>query len=229
MPTINRRRAFLAGLTAAVATPTVVAPVAAAQVPTLQEVPEIIEIGQRLHGLLEAARAAEARKAEARAIYESSKPAVPKQLVVGRGEHPWRDTTEDEVDVDNQMIPDNGRFPARRIYRSRNLKAFLVRWGDDLQPDDAKRLRKLARIARRHERADAEALALSGYMDRKAGLRQANEALDEQVDRLLELEPVTMAGLVVYARAISACRDTSGLGRVGDNQILRLLEADQNA
>lgn len=135
------RRAFLAGLSVAVAAPAVVARVAAANTPSAPaEVPEILAIGERLPALVEAARAASQRKAEARAMYERTKPPVPEPLVVGSGEYPWRDTTEDEVDIDGKVTPYLGRMPTRRIYRARNLKAFLIRY--DLWPDDAKRARK---------------------------------------------------------------------------------------
>jgi len=206
------RRAFLAGL-AAVAAPAVVTPVAATTAaPSIQEVLEILEIGQRLPALVEAVFAAEARKVEARAVYERTKPPIPKQLIVPEHWHE-RDISEDERDIENAMLPHNGRFPARRIYVWREMKARMIVHNLSPDSDEGKKLRKLIRIARKHERASAAALAASGYPDRKEELERANDTLDEQIDRLLELEPVTKAGLVVYARAISACRDTSGLDK----------------
>jgi len=233
--TKSARRAFLAGLTATVAAPAVATPVAAATVaPSIQEVPEILEIGQRLPGLLEAVLAAEARKVEARAVFERTKPSIPKQLIVPEHWHE-RDISEDERDIENVMVPHNGRFPARRIYVWRSMKARMIVHNVSPDSDEGKHLRKLVRIARRHERASDAALAASGYPERKEDLERANAALDEQVDRLLEREPVTMAGLVVYARAISACRDTSGLdkadqlGEVLADALLRMDAADVKA
>lgn len=215
------RRAFLAGL-AAVATPAVAAPVAVAM-PAPAEVPEILSIGQRLPGLLEAVLAAEARKVEARAVYERTKPPMPKQLIVPEHWHE-RDISEDERDIENRMVSHNGSFPARRIYVWREMKARMIRHNVAPNSDEGKHLRKLIRIARKHERANAAALAASGYPDRKEDLERANDALDDQIDRLFELEPVTMDGLVVYARVISSCpsRRSDELAGVVAKALLRM-------
>lgn len=216
--TTPARRSFLAALTAAIAAP------AAATLPALpakaepmpEEARELLALGEKLAGLLDEWREAAARFAEARALYEKLRPAVPQGLAwtYEHGTHMRHEAVE-QRDLDGNCVmwepPRGGRQPLL-LYKSNYLQARILRFEIPRSTKEGKAARRLVRLAKKYE-ADVEAAWQSSDLEKHRGaLGDVRIAIQDLVyEEILAIEPRGPDGLAVYARALLALRET-GVG-----------------
>jgi hypothetical protein len=188
-------------------------PAPAATLP--QEDPAIIAMGERIDPLLTAYRNAAEDRLKARACAEAACPAVPEELVCKEAD--WMGNAEREIDVEGKEILIlhhlmNGEpyMAPRRIFDSKQTKAAIERGNlyCDRRTKFGKKVARLIETAEKYETERAAAIERSGLDD--AMTRQFEAAYD--VERLafeaFEIEPRTMAGALIQARALNACAET---------------------
>lgn len=224
MHTMNRRRAFLVGTAALAAAPVAIAVTPAVAAPAIQENPELLEIGRQIPALLETYRAALARKAEAAAIYERTRPPLPDELVWST-DYRWdRELSEPETDLERNAVYFATGRSQRQTYRWKLVQSYIIRQELPRHTKEGKRLRKIARVAKKYERETAAALKASGYWLRDAELNDPISQMDKLAWKLHmrpELKPRTSKGVLIFASAtlaIAECssRDTPrGQGHAG--------------
>jgi hypothetical protein len=198
---------------AAVNTAAIVAtrPAPAATLP--QEDPAIIAMGERIEPMLAAYRNAAEDRLKARANAEASCPAIPEELVCSAAS--WAGCTDSERDVEGkEIVPPAviGEFPPRprRILHSESTKAAIARGNliCDRRTRFGKEIVRLVDSAEKYEADRAGAIERSGLDD--AIERQYLAAIEVQTVAFgaFEIEPRTMAGALVQARALNACAET---------------------
>jgi hypothetical protein len=219
-PTVTSRRSFLgraatfiaagaAGSTAIVAT----RPPPAADLP--QEDPAIIALGERIEPLLLEYRIAAADRAKARASAEANCPAVPEELVC---KGPPCGYSVNEVDVEGKEILHDvfavdgkkyARLP-REILNSEETKAAIARGNlhCDRRTTFGKNLVRLVETAEKYEAERAAAIERSGLDDAIRCQFEAAYEIEKLAYEAFEIEPRTMAGALIQARALNACIET---------------------
>lgn len=225
------RRSFLAALSAIVAAPAAVVavPAIAAKVEPAEDL-DLLAMGPRIEETFAAYREALAKQAEARAIYQRIKPLLPTELIA-------RDVMDHhmcggETELDAAVYDASGR--RREIYQWRGVKAHIIRQGHSAKTKEGRRLRKIARLARKYETDVAAASKQSGYTQRSDEADAAANELELAIVDLKErAAPSTMAGALILARSISAidqisaerphiARDVAFIGRELARTILRI-------
>jgi hypothetical protein len=215
------RRALMAGARVFAVAASLPPAIAAASVlphsgPALSEDANLLALGEQIAPLLNAYRAAAERKREARATAEALCSPVPDELVHQCKDFEyWGGCIEDEVDVEGKKIwPPNylgadGKTYARRargILKANLMKDAIA--GGNLNGDRRSRqgreMRRLIEISEKYEAERAAAIERSGVLE------AANELCNSAVDiemlayEVRELEPVTMVGVMIQARALAA-------------------------
>lgn len=207
------RRSFLAGLSAALTAPAAVAlaaPVAQAATLELQESPELVMIGEKLSTLLDAYRGATARKVEAVEHFERTRPTVPAELVRSPQERRYGDLCWPETNIDGEDVYLSEDGYQRYIFRWKNVQSHVILREISPRTREGKWLRKIARLAKKHERHTAAARVQSGYDDLSREAQLVALKIDELARRLhteTELTPRGSKGLVIYAEALTAIAD----------------------
>jgi hypothetical protein len=218
-PTLTDRRGFLrravtalaAG--AAVNATAIVATRPAPAAALVQEDPAIIALGERIEPLLVAYRNAADDRIKARANAEASCPAVPEELVCN-GAH-WRGCTETECDVEGKEIRtllvdgEDGKKYAqlpREILNSEKTKAAIA--GGNLYCDRrtkfGKEVIRLIDTAEKYETERAAAIDESGLPDAMRRQWEAAYEIEKLAYEACEIEPWTMAGALIQARALTS-------------------------
>jgi hypothetical protein len=217
-PPVTTRRSFLgraatfiaagaAGSTAIVATRS--AP--AADLP--QEYPAILALGDRIEPLLAAYRNAAEERIKARATAETNCPAVPEELVCN-GPF-WAGCTESERDVEGKEIrtlllqSEDGKKYAqlpRNILNSEETKAAIARGNlhCDRRTTFGKKVVRLIETAEKYEAERGAAIERSGLPDAKARQLEAAWEIEKLAYEACDIEPLTMAGALIQARALTA-------------------------
>jgi hypothetical protein len=208
------RRSFLrraaTALTAIVATRP--APAAA----LVQEDPAIIALGQRIEPLLVAYRNAAEERLQARTAAEASCPAVPEELVI-QGTF-LAGCTVSECDVEGgeilhdvfSMDGTKYRRVPRQILNSEETKAAIARGTlhCDRRSQFGKKLVRLIETAEKYETERESAIERSGLDDARERQYLAGIEVQTLAFGAFEIEPRTMAGVLVQARALNACAET---------------------
>lgn len=166
--------------------------------PVITERPELIDAGQRLDTLEAEWRAAQALRVEARGVAESLVPPVPDEIihygpptlgverqcdVEGRPRHD-KPSIVDSIGL--QTAIDDGR-----IYAPKRTKY-------------GKKMRHLIEVARKYETDRAAAIERTGLNDHLERVFRAATGLQETAREVAEIEPLTMAGVAIQARALCA-------------------------
>jgi hypothetical protein len=176
--------------------------VAAAPVP---EDPAIIALGERIEPLLAAYRSAAADRIKARANAEAISPAVPEELVC-KGPF-WAGCTERERDLeDKQVWPEDRRLPPRDLFDSKQAKRMVAQGNlhCDRRTKFGKDTARKIQIAERYEADRAAAIEHSGLSAAISNQFEAAYAIEELAREAAEIEPRTMAGAIIQARALAA-------------------------
>lgn len=188
------RRSLLSFLTATVAG----APIAAAASslptkvpPVVQEAPDLIAAGEQLEAAGEVLKAAVARKDDAEALYERTRPAVPDELHARSADR--LSNTNLTYTVGDKEVS---------VYFSRGVRAEIILRDVSRHTKEGKRLRRIARIAKAYEDAEAAAELSAGCAQRKLEAEEAATEVFRVVEALLQQEPTTLRGAGFIARAL---------------------------
>lgn len=184
----------------------------AATAALVQEDPAIIALGERIEPLLTAYRSAAEDRLKARASAEASCPAVPEELVCN-GAY-WAGCTDSDRDVEGKEIlhkafSDDGetswRVP-RRILNSGETKAAIARGTlfCDRRTTFGKKVVRLIQTAEKYEAEREAAIEQSGLPDAMARQWEAAYEIEKLAYETVEIEPQTMAGALIQARALTA-------------------------
>jgi hypothetical protein len=192
----------------AIALSAVTEPTAPAE-PVVTESPELIELGERLAPMIEHFRMAQARKAEASALYEKIKPARHDDLVVSPNEGWERSLTEGEVDplTHEPICLKCGR--RRPIYRSALIRSHIALTETNGRTKEGRRLHRLARLAKQYEKAVATACKESGYELWDEEARAAARDFCQTAKALLDFEPSTRHGISIYGGALQVMQEAA--------------------
>jgi hypothetical protein len=214
------RRALMAGARVFAVAASLPPAIAAASVlphsgPALSEDANLLALGEQIAPLLNAYRAAAERKREARAMAEALCPPLPDELVRSpKGE--WASwCAEREVDIEGKNIwPPNYVGADGKTYARMHreiLKADLIKKAlasgkiyASRRSKRGKEIWRLIGISEKYEAERAAAIECSGVLE------AANELCNSAVDiemlayEVRELEPVTMVGVMIQARALAA-------------------------
>ncbi len=212
MTITTSRRAILTGFAVGPAAALIPAEFCMAA-PAAKESAELLALGEQIDPLLATYRAAVARHREARANAEANCPPVPEELVC-KGRQ-WAGCTACEADVEGKIIwPPNyvgtdGKTYApasRNILNSENTNAVIARGNlnCDGRTQFGKQLRKLIRTAERYEAERTAAIERSGVRDTADNLSWAALRIEFLAVEIRKIEPTTVLGLQIYARALMA-------------------------
>ena len=188
----TRRRSVLAGLFAA---PVVAAaPVMAASRPNpIPETPGLLDLGEKLAAAESRLRKAIDLKAEALALYERTRPQLPEELIATSRDRQTGRAEDREVPGGEDQC----------IYVWRGIRADLIRYDISRKTKEGKRLRHLARVAKKYEVAELAALAGSGLDDAKeASLFAAHEYIALTRDLAKVDGALTVDGARIFAKAL---------------------------
>lgn len=180
---------------------------------SVTELPELIDAGQRLDGLLIDWRAAQASRLEARALAERLVPPVPDEIVC-RGPM-WAACTEEVTDVEGKQLglvfvtDESGKkrvIPPQQIIDATALRRQIEggRIYCDGRTKFGKRVKRMIAVAEQYEAERAAAIERSGidvHIERCTITAMRIQAIARDV---AELEPLTMLGASVQARALVA-------------------------
>jgi hypothetical protein len=219
-PPVTTRRSFLgraatflaagaAGTTAIVATRP--APAAA----LVQEDPAIVVLGERIDPLLAAYRNAAEDRLKALANAEANCPAVPEELVCEGAPCGY---SVSECDVEGKEIlhdvfsmdgTKRARLP-RQILNSEKTKAAIARGNlhCDRRTTFGKKVVRLIETAEKYEAEREAAIERSGLADIWERQYLAAIEIEKLGFEAFEIEPWTMAGALIQARALNACAET---------------------
>jgi hypothetical protein len=217
VPTDTSRRSFLrravtalaAG--AAVNATAIVATRPAPAAALVQEDPAIVAMGERIGPLLVAYRNVAEERLKARAAAEANCPAVPEELVC-EGVH-WAGCTESECDVEGREIwppsvvgENNYARRARRILHSESTKAAIARGNlyCDRRTKFGKEIARLIDTAEKYEAEREAAIKQSGLRDAMQRHWEAAYEIEKLGYEACDIEPQTMAGVLIQARALTA-------------------------
>ena len=221
-PTVTSRRSFLgraATFLAAGAAGTTTAIVAAHPAPAaalVQEAPAIVALGERIEPLLVAYRNAAEDRLKARANAEAACPAVPEELFC-EGTF-FAGCTTGECDVEGKEILHNvftqdgtkyWRLP-RQILNSEETKGAIARGNlyCNRRTKFGKKLVRLIETAKKYETERAAAIERSGLDDAMTRQLEAAYEIEKLAFEAFEIEPRTIAGELIQARALNAFADT---------------------
>jgi hypothetical protein len=187
-------------------------PAPAADIP--QEDPAIIALGERIGPLLAAYRNAADDRLKARANAEASCPAVPEELV-SEGTF-FAGCTTSECDVEGREVlravvgEDKYARRPRQILNSEETKAAIARGNlyCNRRTKFGKKLVRLIETAEKYETERATAIERSGLDDARSRQYLAAIEVEKLAFEAFEIEPRTMAGVLVHARALNACAET---------------------
>jgi len=231
-PITIARRGFLGRTVAALAAATTanVAAIATTRPAgaALSELPELIDAGQRLDVLRAEWMAADAARLAARAIAESTVPPVPEEIVC-KGAF-WAGCTEEETDVEGKSLPAILIKNEDGTARIHELPKWIVRSAAlreqttngriycDGRTKFGKKVKRMIAVAERYETERAAAIEKSGLTEATTRLNFAWVEIDRLAREVAEMQPRTIAGAAVMARALSAYVETesySGNGKWG--------------
>ena len=200
-----QRRSFLTALFAA---PVVAAaPVLGAiPAPAVADSSELLALGQRLSPLLDSFRVALAKKVEAEAVYERLMPSVPDELRACRSDQ-TRGLTDRVTNLSGAVKGADGGYI--EIYCSRNIRANMILWEINGRTTEGRRLHRLARRAKQYETAANAAYEQSGYEGRQEEARSIAEEVLAAVAKLTKIEPLSTAGVLLYARCLAVIPDVA--------------------
>jgi hypothetical protein len=205
------RRLFLSGAAALPATAVAAAAPALLTVTPAEDV-RLLALGERIDPLLEAYRAAIARKAIARALAEGLCPPVPDELVCKRGPYDWAEVEQDvegkEIHPTNYISEDGktyGRMP-RYILKAEELQG-AIDCGNLYAPKRTKFGKKIhaqIKTAKEYEANREAAIERSGILQAASELRHAAYDIEHLAYRVREIEPLTMVGVTIVGRTLDA-------------------------
>jgi hypothetical protein len=179
----------------------------------LQEDPAIITLGERIEPLLGAYRNAAEDRLKARANAEASCPAVPEELVgtfmgrtVSECDVEGREILHDVFSMDGKKC---ARLP-RQILNSEETKAAIARGTlhCDRRTTFGKKVVRLIETSEKYEAERAAAIERSGLNDAMTRQFDAAYEIEKLAGAAFEIEPRTMAGALIQARALNACAET---------------------
>lgn len=203
-PTMGRRgflgRTVAALAAAGAANVTAIAGTRAA-VATVTEHPELLDAGRRLDALAAEWQTAQALRLEARAVAESLVPTVPDEIIQHGPPIPG---TERQCDVEGHPLNDRPY-----IYDSVALQSAIDD-GSIYAPKRSKfgkKMRAVVEIAKKYETERLAAIDRSGLNDHLERVHITAMRLQEIAREVAEIEPLTMAGAAVQARALCAYAD----------------------
>ena len=203
--TLIARRGFLGRTVAALAAAgsANVGAVAATRppAPVITERPELIDAGRRLDALHSEWQAAQSLRVEARTVAESLVPPLPDELI-----HYGPPTLGIERQCDVEGRP---KYDEPSIVDSIGLQTAI----DDGRVYAPKRskygkhMRHLIEVAKKYEAERSAAVERSGLNDQLERVYAAAIGLQEIAREVAEIEPLTMAGAAIQARALCAYSD----------------------
>jgi hypothetical protein len=214
----NRRAILTGAATVAVAMPAAAAfasppPVSAAAAP---ENANLLALGQQIDPLLSVYRAAAERKREARAMAEALCPSLPDELVVKPKDRlRWAGCAEREIDVEGKSVwpPDYtgadgktyARFP-REVLEGNLIKEAIARGNvyASRRTKRGKEVWKLIDISEKYEAGRKAAIERSGVLEAAHELRRSAVDIEMLAYELRKIEPATMIGTLIQARALVA-------------------------
>jgi hypothetical protein len=199
---MNSRRTFLARAARALAggAAASLAPAAPVQAAPAEN-PELLALGEQLRQTLTDFHAATARKAEARDKAERLCPPVPNDIVVDEPSRLCASYTEFETDVEG-----NEREQERRIIVSAQARQ-AVRNGYFSASRRTKAGREFwhkVAVAEQYEAQRAAAIEEAGLNAAMEAEHWAAVAVERIARKIGDIEPRTMAGVVILARALIA-------------------------
>jgi hypothetical protein len=211
---LGRAATFLAAGAAGTTTAIVAVPSAPAA-SLVQEDPAIVALGERIEPLLAAYRNAAEDRLKARAVAEANCPAVPEELVCEGAPCGY---SVGEVDVEGKEILHNvftkdgtkyWRLP-RQILNSEETKAAIARGNlyCNRRTKFGKKLVRLIETAEKYETERAAAIERSGLDDAMTRQLEVAYEIEKLAFEAFEIEPRTMAGELIQARALNAFADT---------------------
>ena len=238
-PSTGRRRLFglAAGAAAAITAPAVIAATPAIATPAIQENPELLEIGRQLPALLENYRAAVARRSEAAAVCERTRPTLPEELIWSPEHHRGGGLHRSETGLDGaevylgEMSDDGSRYN-RSTYRWKLVQSEIILREISRHTKEGKQLHRIARLAKKYERDTGAALKASGYWEREGEVGSASVKIDKLAWKLhqhSDLKPCTAKGVLVYANVMLAVDECAGRDDIrgrGHIAYLALIVAD---
>jgi hypothetical protein len=181
----------------------------------VHEDPAIIALGERIEPLLAAYRNAAEDRLKARANAEASCPAVPEELEC-EGAPCGYSVSECDVegkeilhDVFNMDGTKRARLP-RQILNSEETKAAIARGNlyCNRRTKFGKKLVRLIETAEKYETERTAAIERSGLDDAMTRQFEAAYEIEKLAFEAFEIEPRTMAGALIQARALNACAET---------------------
>ncbi len=210
------RRTLLAGITAALAAttapPALAAISAPAAAPPATEAPELLELGARLADLTVKIRAAHVRIDEARAAFDRLKPALPREIMASKGAI----FSTLLRGVDGQPVKADGGRDLIDVFSSREVRAHIIRHDVPRNTKEGRQLRRIARLAQKHEREHEAAVQACGFDEASDALSGLQIELQCLAEAAAAIKPVTSEGLAVYAAFFIACteerQDDHGMG-----------------
>ena len=184
----------------------ITAPAAAVALP--QEDPAIIALGERIEPLLAAYRSSAADRLKARANAAAPCPAVPDEIIV----HFTSGIGRSECDVEGLEIWPSGlnehgvRDLPRQILDSEKTKAAIARGNlyCNRRTKSGKKLAKQIEIAERYEKEREAAIDRSGLLGAASREWKAAYEIEKLAGEAAEIEPRTMAGAIIQARALAS-------------------------
>lgn len=205
----------------ATASAVVASPSIAAKIPSLpitetvrnilEEDPRIVELGEKIASLLQAYRTLTAQETEAYATFERVRPALPDDLIATVDKYPaLRDCFVEEfygrgfVEPATAIGGDGKTYakPPRRVLDSKRLRIHIIEYDIGRTTKRDREIRRLARLAMNYERATQD--AWEGVHNIENERRWAAHDLEHLAYGLRKLEPKTIAGVLIFAQALSA-------------------------
>ena len=188
-----QRRSFLAAL---LATPVVAAIPAAAATRSISipETPGLLELGEQLTTAAAKLEAAIARKAEALALYERTRPTLPEELK-GSNRDRHHGLTEDWEVPGGEVVP---------VIVWRRVKSEIILCNISRKTKEGQRLRRIARIAKKYEDEQRAANEASGFDAAERGSSKAAHEFLSLTRRLVKFDALTGDGARIFANALPA-------------------------
>jgi hypothetical protein len=209
-PVDPARRRFLSQAAGVAVSCTVMAPVtiataAAAAAPSLltttaAEDPRLLALGEQIEPLLTEYRACAERRRSARALAESLVPPLPPEMIDSHG-IAHLGYCDYQCDVEGNIL-----YREPRIIEAEALQGAIDR-GNLYAPKRSKfgkRVDALLKAARDYEAKRAAAIERSEISEALLNVQHAASDLEVLAYKVREIEPITMAGVIIQARALTA-------------------------